>query len=239
MLVRDWMRPNPMTVPSDTLVSEAKRLLTEHKLVGLPVVDGGRLRGLLTPAHCLRASHFVMRTQDPDELAYFETRLQVKDIMVRNPGTIDASDTIEHCVLKGRQLGVSQFPVLEEGRLVGIISANEIFSLCTWLLGAWAAQSGLTIGPLRLQTGVLRGIVEVAETAGAVLQAVYPQGKNGARGERGMPDQRVVIRFHAPDVRAIAGALERAGFQVLESVEAPPAHPLAQGAGADAKIGRA
>jgi acetoin utilization protein AcuB len=238
MLVRDWMRPNPMTVPSDTLVSEAKRLLTEHKLVGLPVVDGGRLRGLLTPAHCLRASHFVTRTQDPDELAYFETRLKVKDIMVRNPGTIDASDTIEHCVMKGRQLGVSQFPVLEEGRLVGIISANEIFSLCTWLLGAWAAQSGITVGPLRLQTGVLRGIVDVAESAGAVLQAVYPQGKNGARGERGMPDQRVVIRFHAPDVRAVSGALERAGFQVLESVEAPSVRVASPG-GDDRKMGRA
>lgn len=228
MLVRDWMRSNPLTAPSDMLVAEAKALLTENKLVGLPIVDGGRLRGLLTPAHCLRASHFVTRTQDADELAYFETRLKVKDIMVRNPATIDASDTIEHCVMRGRALGVSQFPVIEEGRLVGIISANEIFSLCTWLLGAWAAQSGLTIGPLRLQTGVLRGIVEVAEMAGAVLQAVYPQGKNGSRGERGMPDQRVVIRFHAPDVRAVAGALERAGFQVLESVEAREQRPLPQ-----------
>lgn len=226
MLVRDWMRPNPLTVPSDTLVSEAKALLTEHKLVGLPVVDGGRLRGLLTPAHCLRASTFVTRTQDTDELAFFETRLRVKDIMVRNPATIDASDTIEHCVLRGRQLGVSQFPVLEEGRVVGIISANEIFSLCTWLLGAWASQSGITLGPLRLQAGVLRGIVDAAENAGAVLQAVYPQGRNGSRGERGTADQRVVIRFQAPDVGAVAGALERAGFQVLESVEAPHHRPL-------------
>lgn len=228
MLVRDWMRPNPLTAPSDLLVSEAKALITENKLVGLPIVDGGRLRGLVTPAHCLRASHFVTRTQDPDELAYFETRLKVKDIMVRNPSTIDASDTIEHCVLRGRALGVSQFPVLEGERLVGIISANEIFSLCTWLLGAWATQSGITVGPLRLQSGVLRGIVEVAETAGAVLQAVYPQGKNGSRGERGMPDQRVVIRFHAPDVRAVAGALERAGFQVLESVEPRESRPLSR-----------
>jgi acetoin utilization protein AcuB len=220
MLVRDWMQPDPLTVSSDALVTEAKTILTEHKLPGLPVVDGGRLRGLLTPAHCLRASHFVMRTQDADELAWFETRLKVKDIMVRNPATIEASETIEHCVLRGQQLGVSQFPVVEAGRLVGIISANEIFSLCTWLLAAWATQSGLTLGPLRLESGVLRGIVEVAETAGAVLQAVYPQGRIGGRAGRGVADDRVVIRFHAPDLHAVAGALERAGFQVLEAVEA-------------------
>jgi len=220
MLVRNWMRTNPMTAGSDMLVSEAKAILTEHKLPGLPVVDDGRLRGLLTPAHCLRASHFVTRTQSVDEVAYFETRLKVKDIMVRNPATIEACDTIEFCVLKGRQLGVSQFPVVEDGRVVGIISANEIFSLCTWLLGAWATQSGLTLGPLRLQHGTLGGIVDVAEGAGAVVQAVYPRGRNGHHGERGSSEQRVVIRFHAPDVRAVAGALEQAGFPVMESVEA-------------------
>jgi acetoin utilization protein AcuB len=220
MLVRDWMRPDPLTVGSDTLVSEAKTILTEHKLPGLPVVDGGRLRGLLTPAHCLRASHFVTRTQNLDELGYFVTRLKVKDIMVRNPATIEASDTIEHCVSKGRERGVSQFPVMDDGRVAGIISATEIFSLCTWLLGAWEAHSGLTLGPLLLQPGVLGGIVEVAETAGAVLQAVYPLGRNGMHSQRGLPDQRVIIRFLAPDVRAVAGALQHAGFQVLDSVEA-------------------
>lgn len=221
MLVRDWMRTDPETVGSDTLVSQAKAVLTEHKLPGLPVVDGGRLRGLLTQAHCLRASHFVTRSQDADELAFFETRLKVKDLMVRHPATIDANDTIEHCVLEGRRLRVSQFPVLEDGRLVGLISANEIFSLCTWLLGAWAKLSGLTLGPLRIQTGTLGGIVEAAETAGAILQAIYPQGRDGRQGETGVPDQRVIIRFHAPDVRAVAGALEQAGFRVLESVAAP------------------
>ncbi len=221
MLVRDWMRRDPETVSSDTLVSDAKAILTERKLPGLPVVDGGRLRGLLTPAHCLRASHHVTRTQSADELAYFETRLKVRDIMVRNPATIEASDTIEHCVIEGQRLGVLQFPVMEEGQVVGVISSSEIVSLCTWLLGAWSRLSGLAIGPLRLETGTLAGIVEAAETAGAVLQAIYPRGRDGERAEPGSADQRVIIRFHAPDVRAVAGALERAGFRVLESVAAP------------------
>lgn len=219
MLVRDWMRPNPLTVRSDALVSEAKTILTEHKLPGLPVVDEGRLRGLLTPAHCLRASNFVTRTQNPDELDYFVTRLKVKDIMVRNPARIQASAKIEDCVSLGRELGVLQFPVMEDDRVVGIISSIEIFSLCTWLLGAWEKQSGITVGPLRLQPGVLRGIVEVAENAGAVLQAIYPRQATTTTGAFGFAAQRVIIRFRAPDLRAVAGALQHAGFHVLESVD--------------------
>jgi acetoin utilization protein AcuB len=223
MLVRDWMRPDPQTVGSDALLSEAREIITEHRQPGLPVVDGGVLRGLITPAHCLRASHFVTRTQDPDELAYFATRVKVKDVMVRNPVTIEVSDTIAHCLSRGRELGVSQMPVMDGGRLVGIISANEIFSLCAWLLGEWETQNGLMLGPLRLQPGVLGGIVGVAERAGAMLHAIYPLGRNGKRGPRAFPDQRVIIRFQAADVEAVAGALKHAGFRV-ESVE-PQHHP--------------
>ena len=53
MMVRNWMQADPMTIPSDMLVSEAKRLLSENALHALPVVDGGRLRGLVTRANLL------------------------------------------------------------------------------------------------------------------------------------------------------------------------------------------
>ena len=81
MMVRNWMQSNPMTIPGDTLVSEAKRLLSVNNLHALPVVEHGRLRGLVTRANLLRTGHFVLRTQNPDELNYFATRLKVKDIM--------------------------------------------------------------------------------------------------------------------------------------------------------------
>jgi acetoin utilization protein AcuB len=136
MLVQNWMQPDPLTVPSDTLVSEAKRLMAESNLHALPVVDGGRLRGLVTRANLLRTGHFVLRTQNPDEFTFFVTRLRVRDIMVRNPATVQASDTMEDCLAKGRELRVAQFPVLDGERLVGVISANEIFQLAAHLLGS-------------------------------------------------------------------------------------------------------
>ena len=53
MLVRDWMQPDPVVVASDTLVSEANRILSQNKLHALPVVDDGKLRGLVTRANLL------------------------------------------------------------------------------------------------------------------------------------------------------------------------------------------
>ena len=219
MIVRNWMQANPMTIPSDTLVSEAKRLLSENNLHALPVVDHGRLRGLVTRANLLRAGHFVLRTENPDEFNFFVTRLRVRDIMVRNPATVNAGDTMEHCLLRGQELGVAQFPVMDGERVVGVISANEIFQLAAHCLGAWERRSGVTLAPVQLGPGVLGRIADVAEAAGAVLQALYPIGRNDGQAESGYPEKRVIVRFHARDMGAVILALEAAGFTVIESVD--------------------
>ena len=223
MIVRNWMQPNPVVIPSDMLVSDANRILSESTLHALPVVDGGRLCGLITRANLLRIGHFVSRTQSADELNFFVTRLKVRDVMVRNPATVQASDTMQQCLLKGRNLGVAQFPVLDGGQVVGIISANEIFQLAAHCLGAWEQRSGLTLAPLHLGPGVLGHIADVAEDAGAVLQALYPIGPQHEEAGRGATAKKVVIRFHAPHVGDVVSALEAAGFPVLESTEA--VHP--------------
>ncbi len=98
MIVRNWMQADPLVVASDMLVSEANRILSESNLHALPVVDDGRLRGLVTRANLLRMDHFVLSTQDPDELDYFSPALKVRDVMVRNPATVQADDTMQHCL---------------------------------------------------------------------------------------------------------------------------------------------
>ena len=126
MLVRNWMQQNPIVIGSDTLVHEAKQIITDKNLHGLPVVDDGRLRGLITRAICLRAAHYVLRTQNSDELNYFSNCVKVKDLMVRNPVTIQASDTMEHCLEVGIQHGVAQLPVMEGERIVGILDESDV-----------------------------------------------------------------------------------------------------------------
>jgi len=223
MIVRNWMQPDPILIPSDMLVSEAKRILSENCLHALPVVDEGRLRGLVTRANLLRIGQFVMRTQNPDEFQFFATRLKVRDVMVRNPATVRASDTMEHCLFVGRELGVAQLPVLEGDQVVGIISANEIFQLASHLLGAWERRGGLTLAPVVLGPGVLGRIVDVAESAGGVVQAVYPVGRDTNEARGAYPQKKVILRLHAADIREIATALQAAGFTVVEATDTQPA----------------
>lgn len=216
MIVGNWMQRQPMTISSDLLVSEAKRLISEHRLQALPVLDAeGRLRGLVTRANLLRLGHFVLRTQSPDEFAYFVNRLRVRDVMLRNPATVQVNDNMEECLRRGRELGIAQFPVLDGKTVVGIISANEIFQLAAHCVGAWEKRNGLTLAPLKLGPGVLGRIADVVEGAGAVLQAIYPLARH--QKDEGVDEKAVILRFHAPDQPAVVAALEAAGFAVAES----------------------
>ena len=216
MIVGNWMRRQPMTVTGDLLVSEAKRLISENNLHALPVVDAsGRLRGLVTRANLLRMGHFVMRTQSPDEFNFYVNHLRVRDIMLRDPATMQSHETMEECLRKGRALGVAQFPVMENGKVVGIISANEIFQLAAHWAGACEKRNGVTLAPLNLAPGVLGRIVDVAEAAGAELQAIYPVGRPDSAGGGG--EKSVILRFHAANSAGVVAALEAAGFAVAES----------------------
>jgi len=224
MLVRNWMKANPMTISGDTLVSEAKRLISENNLHALPVVEEGRLRGLVTRANLLRMGHFVLRTQDPDEFNFFVTRLTVRDVMVRSPATVQAGDTMEQCLLRGQELGVAQFPVMEGAEVVGVISANEIFQFAACCLGAGERRSGVTLAPLRLRSGVLAQLARLCDQAGAVPEAIYPvcsrqRGGADAGSDPGVaPARQVVVRFQGPDHTAVIAALEAAGYRVTETV---------------------
>jgi acetoin utilization protein AcuB len=215
MIVGNWMKSKPLTIVSDTLVSEAKQLISENNLHALPVVDNGRLRGLVTRANLLRMGHFVLRTQSPDEFSFFVKRLRVRDIMVRNPVTVQSSDTMEYCLLKGHELGIAQFPVMEGETVVGVISANEIFHLAAHCVGAWEKRNGVTLAPLKLGPGVLGRIADVAEAAGAMLQAIYPVGRH--QTEDSLEEKSVILRFHAKNMESVVSALEAAGFAIVES----------------------
>lgn len=52
--VRDFMSLQPIAVTPDTPIDQAVRLMLEHKIGGLPVVDGGQLVGILTESDLLR-----------------------------------------------------------------------------------------------------------------------------------------------------------------------------------------
>ncbi len=158
--------------------------------------------------------HFVLRTQNPDEFNFFVTRLKVKDIMVRNPATVQADDTMEHCLQLGRQLGVAQFPVLDGNALVGVISANEIFALAAHCL-ADRPHPDADRAMRRPAPGAYAG--PPPSNNAVEVQSLRPVASARALVDGSDPETELVLRFSTRDTAAVLRALETAGFPVARA----------------------
>jgi hypothetical protein len=126
---------------------------------------------------------------------------------------------MEECLRRGQDLGIGQFPVMEDGKVVGVISSKEIFSLAAHFLGAWEKRCGITLGPLEIKPGTIGRIADLVEGAGAEVQAIYPitRGEDGGNGQP--RERKVIVRFHAAELKKVVAVLEAAGFRVIESVD--------------------
>ncbi|MEA3459735.1 MAG: CBS domain-containing protein, partial [Chloroflexota bacterium] len=127
MLVKDTMTTNVVTIPSSTPVLEAKKLMDVHKVERLPVVDKGKLVGIVTKGGIERASPSAATSLSIWEINYLVAKMTVKEVMRRELVTVAPDTTVESAVASAQKHAVGALPVMEEDKLVGILTTNDFF----------------------------------------------------------------------------------------------------------------
>lgn len=117
--VKEYMTPNPVVFRPDTGVHEAIRILLEHRITGAPVVDGqGKILGAFSELDCLR----IISTS-----AYHEDMGgKVGELMTRDVTVLDTEASILDAVDKFSGTQLRHFPVVDEGKLVGVLSRVDV-----------------------------------------------------------------------------------------------------------------
>jgi CBS domain-containing protein len=138
MRATDVMTKSVVTILEDAPVREAARLLVEHRISGLPVVDAdGRVIGLVTEADLIARQQAVPARHpwwhrffaDPERLAEDYRRSAgstVGDVMTRAVICVDPRMPIEAIATLLERRGIKRVPVVEHGRLVGIVSRADL-----------------------------------------------------------------------------------------------------------------
>jgi len=117
MLVRNRMSRPAFTVRQDADFQKALALMQEKKLRRLPVVDDdGQLVGIVVERDLLVAA-----------MRYLQSRVEVGDIMTRNVVTVGPDTGLAEVARTMLERKIGGLPVLEQGRLVGIITESDIF----------------------------------------------------------------------------------------------------------------
>ncbi len=142
--VREIMDPDPATIGPDTPVEEIIRLLAETELPGLPVVDeDGRCVGIVTEADLVIADeqgdlhlpHYIELFGGVvflEPLRHFEERLRkafaarAADMMTPEPTMIGPDAEAREAARIISESGHNRLPVVEDGRLVGVVSRADV-----------------------------------------------------------------------------------------------------------------
>jgi CBS domain-containing protein len=129
-LVKDWMTREVITINPDMTLPEAHRLMTDHKIRRLPVIENGRLVGIVTLGDVREAEPSSATSLSIWEVNYLLAKLKIGEIMTSKPITIAAEETIGEAARLMLEKKVSGLPVIDEKQhVIGIITESDIFRL--------------------------------------------------------------------------------------------------------------
>ena len=128
MYVKDIMTMNVVTIPSNTAVSDAKKIMDAHKIRRLPVVDRGKLVGIVTERKLEAYTPSKATSLSVWEIGYLLGNTTVKEIMEKNPVTVTQEMTVEEALAIAQERKVGSLLVVEKnGQLIGIVTTNDFF----------------------------------------------------------------------------------------------------------------
>ena len=196
MLVSNRMTKDPVTVSPDDLLIQARLKLQKGNFRQLPVVADGQLIGIITD-------------RDMREHAGYLDRTEVKAVMSRKPLSVTPAMTLEAAAQLLLKHKIGGLPVVENVRVVGIITRSDVLQAFLDVMGA--SEEISTRIDFALQ-GEAKSLAEasriVSEEGGEVLSIGTYRGKWGEAPV-------CYLRLRSGDTGAIARVLKERGFEVL------------------------
>jgi acetoin utilization protein AcuB len=190
------MTKDPVTAFPDDLLIQARLKLQKGNFRQLPVVADGQLVGIITD-------------RDMREHAGYLDRTEVKAVMSRKPLTVTPATTLEAAAQLLLKHKIGGLPVVENARVVGIITRSDVLQAFLDVMGA--SEEISTRIDFVLQ-GEAKSLAEasriVSQQGGEVLSVGTYRGKWGEAPV-------CYLRLRSGDTDAIARVLREKGFEVV------------------------
>ena len=124
------MSTNLITVGPDATLAEARSLMHEHRIHHIPVVEGDHLVGLITLTNVLAATDSFLR----EDNRIHADEIGITDAMVTDVATVDLHASLRHAALFLEKHKIGCLPVLDDDKLVGIITDTDFVAVAINLL---------------------------------------------------------------------------------------------------------
>ena len=210
--VRDAMSREVMTVEPETSAAQAWGICRVNNIRHLPVVERGRLVGLVSDRDLRDVSPPRGTADEENTLGW----VRVRDIMSTELVTIHPLDTIEHAARELHDRKIGCLPVVADGELVGIITSSDMMGTLIELIGAHGVGSWIEV-EVPNEPGTLAGVTDVIRDRHVNIASVFlgPASRSTYR--------TIVLRLETTDPSSVAESLTAAGYVVTSTESTAPA----------------
>lgn len=200
MLVKDIMTTAVLTVAPDATLEQVCLLMHDKNIRHLPVLEGGRLIGVITDRDVHGATSNLCLEPTPP-------RGVVRDAMAHPPKTAHPLDPVEDAARVMRSLKIGCLPVLDGETLVGIITGIDLLDALLRLTGVDKASGRLELR-IADRPGELARLTALISERQVNIHSIltYPESAT---------EVRAVLRVNTLETHALAEVLRRAGFEVV------------------------
>jgi acetoin utilization protein AcuB len=196
MFVKQWMKTDPLTVTSEEYLAEAESKMHAGNFRHVPVVDSGRLVGIVTDRD-LR--------QHVGQLA----RTKINCAMTEKPITTTPQATLEEAARLLLTHKVNALPVVEGDRLIGILTSSDILNAFLTSMGA------LEEGTVRIDLAIDSKEQTLAQAADVISREGGEILGLGRYQESWDGSTVCYLRLRAENSERLADMLGKAGYKVL------------------------
>ena len=200
MLIREVMKADLFTIPPDTKLSDAYKLMIAKKIRHIPVTDNDKLVGVVTDRDLRLATSKL--AEHP-----FNPEAEVQNVMSHPVQTTHPHDPIEMATQTMRELKIGCLPVVEDMKLIGIVTITDMLDALLKLTGVHQPSGRLDVR-LPNQSGELARLASLLAGMKVNIHSIltYPDTENRVR---------LVLRVGSIEIKSIAEAICAAGFEVI------------------------
>ena len=194
MLVKNWMSKPAITIDADASMHDAIKLLKDHNIKMLPVMEKGSLVGIVTDRDIKRASASDATSLEIHELLYLISKIKIREIMTKNPITVPQDYTVEETAEILLKHNISGVPVVDQfSDVIGTITQNDIFRILISLTGA--EKRGIQFGvEVEDRPGSTKEVTDIIREYGGRMASILTSYDMAPEGYR-----RVYIRMYGID----------------------------------------
>jgi len=211
MIVANRMKRKPVVIDEGDSMKRAMDLLKEHDIRHLPVLkDKQKLVGILSERDIKQASPSSATALEIREIFYLLDKVKVKQIMSRRPYTVSSTTPIEEAALIIREKKIGCLPVVDEGKLVGIITETDIIDAFIEAMGVNGPGYRIEL-LLENRPGKLLELLKLLKDFEANVVSVATAGHED-------PKKIInILRIEAKNYKVVKAAIKKAGFDLLSA----------------------